>query len=67
MQFVVNGLVFTWYVQYMDNMSLPMCTYGVWHNLLSMGWYLHGTYGAWRMLFLDKCINVKIIMYFAYF
>ena len=66
-QFVVNGSVFTPYEQCMDNMSLPMCTYRVWRNLLSMGWYLHGTYGGWTMLFLDKCIHVKIIMYFAYF
>ena len=66
-QFVVNGSVFTWYVRYMDNMSLPMCMYCVWYNLLSMGRYLHNTYSTWTMLVLDKCINVKIIMYFAYF
>ena len=48
-QFVVNGSVFTRYVWCMDNMSLPMCTYCVWCNLLSMGQYLHGMYGAWTI------------------
>ena len=63
-QFAVMS-VFTWYVWCMDNMSLHMCTYGVWCNLLSMGQYLHSMYGAWtiwvyicvRTVFLDKCIN----------
>ena len=59
-QFVVYGSVFTQYVLCMDNWILHMCKYGAWHNLLSMGQYLHGIYGDWQILFLDKFININV-------